>query len=260
MEPLFFDTHIHLTDSLYSGYMNDLLNTFGAMRINVCSVSVDMSTSLKTFELFRKPADDVVTKFIGIHPEFAGTENKDKFTTLFNSKIEQISGIGEVGLDPSYALSNGVSYEKQKEVFCSMLSLSETTRKPVSIHSRGSTDDILDLLSTYNTGNVALHWFSGSKKQLQRCMDMGLYVGFGPLLVYSYEKRVLLKHTNMDQFIVETDGPVKYSKCFKGLVTLPSSSLMSVIKTASNVIGKTFYETRDILRDNSERFLNPRPS
>jgi TatD DNase family protein len=240
--------------------MNYLLSTFRAMRINVCSVSVDMSTCLKTFELFGKPADDIVAKFVGIHPEFASTENKDEFITLFNSKTEQISGIGEVGLDRSYAESNGISYDKQKEVFCSMLSLSETTRKPVSIHSRGSTDDILDLLSTYNTGNIALHWFSGSRKQLQRCMDMGLYVGYGPLLVYSNEKRVLLKHTNMDRFLVETDGPVKYSKCFKGLVSLPSSSLMSVINTASSVIGKTFYETRDILRQNSERFLDSRPS
>lgn len=230
------------------------------MRINVCSVSVDIRTSLKTFELFGKAVDDIVTKFVGIHPEFASTENIDEFMTVFNSKIEQIDGIGEIGLDRAYLGNNQISYEKQKEVFCSMLSLSETTRKPISIHSRGSTDDILDLLSTYNTGNVALHWFGGSKKQLQKCMDMGLYVGYGPLLVYSSEKRVLLKHTNTNQFLVETDGPVKYSSCFKGLISLPSSFLTSVIKTASNVIGKTFYETRDTLRQNSERFLGPRPS
>jgi TatD DNase family protein len=226
------------------------------MRINVCSVSVDIRTCLKTFELFGKATDNIVTKFVGIHPEFASTENIDEFMTVFNSKIEQIGGIGEIGLDRTYVGSDRVSYEKQKEVFCSMLSLSETTKKPVSVHSRGSTDDILDLLSTYNTGNVALHWFSGSKKQLQKCMDLGLYVGYGPLLVYSSEKRVLLKHTDVNQFLVETDGPVKYSSCFKGLVSLPSSSLTSVIKTASNVIGKTFYETRDILRQNSERFLS----
>jgi TatD DNase family protein len=260
LQPLIFDTHIHLTDSSYSGYMYDLLNTFRAMRINVCSVSVDVRTSLKTFDLFGNAIDNIVTKFVGIHPEFASTENIDEFMTVFNSKIEQIDGIGEIGLDRAYVANNQISYEKQKEVFCSMLSLSESTRKPVSIHSRGSTDEILDLLSTYNTGNVALHWFSGSKKQLKKCMDMGLYVGYGPLLVYSSEKRVLLKHTNENQFLVETDGPVKYSSCFKGLISLPSSFLTSVIKTASNVLEKRFYETRDILRQNSERFLGPRPS
>ena len=260
MQPSLFDTHIHLTDSSYSAYICDLLNTFSAMRINVCSVSVNIRTSLKTLELFSKGVDDIVKRFVGIHPEFASTENIDEFKKLFNSKIGQIDGIGEIGLDRTYVGSNQISYEKQKEVFCYMLSLSETTRKPVSIHSRGSTDDILDLLSTYNTGNVALHWFSGSKKQLRKCMDMGLYVGYGPLLVYSSEKRVLLKHANTSQILVETDGPVKYSSCFKGLISLPSSFLTSVIKTASNVLGKSFNETRDILRQNSERFLGPRPS
>jgi TatD DNase family protein len=229
------------------------------MRINVCSVSVNIRTSVKTLELFSKGVDDIVKRFVGIHPEFASTENIDEFKKLFNSKIGQIDGIGEIGLDRTYVGSNHISYEKQKEVFCYMLSLSETTRKPVSIHSRGSTDDILDLLSTYNTGNVALHWFSGSKKQLCKCMDMGLYVGYGPLLVYSSEKRVLLKHTNTSQILVETDGPVKYSSCFKGLISLPSSFLTSVIKTASNVLGKRFNETRDILRQNSESFLGTRP-
>jgi TatD DNase family protein len=229
------------------------------MRINVCSVSVNIRTSLKTLELFSKGVDDIVKRFVGIHPEFASTENIDEFMKLFNSKIGQIDGIGEIGLDRAYVGSNQISYEKQKEVFCYMLSLSETTRKPVSIHSRGSTDDILDLLSTYNTGNVALHWFSGSKKQLRKCMDMGLYVGYGPLLVYSSEKRVLLKHANTSQILVETDGPVKYSSCFKGLISLPSSFLTSVIKTASNVLGKRFNETMDILRQNSESFLGTRP-
>jgi Tat protein secretion system quality control protein TatD with DNase activity len=62
----------------------------------------------------------------------------------------------------------------------------------------------------------------------------------------------------MGRFLVETDGPVKYSKCFKGLIPLPTSFLVSVIKTASNVLEKTFYETSEILLENSQRFLQPR--
>ena len=227
------------------------------MGIKCCSVSVDIKTSLKTFELFDKSTRDLVTRFVGIHPEFASTENIDDFIRIFNCNIGQIDGIGEIGLDPMYMVDNSAAYQKQKDIFCNMLRLSEITRKPLSIHSRGSLDDILNILSTYKTGNVLLHWFSGSKKQLRKCMDMGLYVGYGPLLVYSADKRVLLKNTNMDQFLVETDGPVKYSKCFKGLTSLPTSFLVSVIKTASNVLGKTFYETNETLIENSQRFLQP---
>jgi len=255
---LLFDAHIHLTDNAYSSYLQHLLNTLKAMRIKCCSVSVDIKTSLKTFELFDKSTCDVVTRFVGIHPEFASTENIDDFIRVFNCNIEQIDGIGEIGLDPTYTVDNTSAYQKQKEVFCNMLRLSERTGKPLSIHSRRSLDDILDILSTYKTGNVLLHWFSGSKRQLRKCMDMGLYVGYGPLLVYSAEKKVLLKNTDMDQFLVETDGPVMYAKCFKGLTSLPTSFLVSVIKTASNVLGKTFYETNEMLLENSQRFLQRR--
>ena len=258
MQPLLFDAHIHLTDPTYSGYIQHILNSLRAMNINACSVAVDSKSSIRTFELFDSSTRDIVTRFIGIHPEFACTENVTEFIKIFNDNSELIDGIGEIGLDPVYVGGNTMSYKKQKEIFCTMLRLSEATRKPVSIHSRGSLDEILDVLSTYNTGNVLLHWFSGSKKQLRKCMDMGLYVGYGPLLVYSAEKQVLLKHTDIRHFLVETDGPVKYTSCFNGLTSLSCSFLISVINAASVVLGKTFYETRGILRNNSGDFLSNR--
>jgi TatD DNase family protein len=260
LQSLLFDAHIHLTDRVYSAYIQHLLTSLRAMKINACSVAVDGKSSLRTFELFGSSTRDIVTRFIGVHPQFAVTENITEFIEIFNNNSELIDGIGEIGLDPVYAGDNKISYDKQKEVFYTMLRLSESTRKPVSIHSRGSLDEILDVLSTYRTGNVLLHWFSGSKKQLRKCMDMGLYVGYGPVLVYSAEKEVLLKHTDIEHFLVETDGPVKYSKCFKGLTSVSSSFLISVINAASGVLGKTFYETRDILTKNSEAFLSNRAS
>jgi TatD DNase family protein len=252
LQQFLFDAHIHLTDDEYSGYIQQILNNLRALKINACSVTVDYKTSLRSLELFNNSTRDVVTQFIGIHPQFAEIEDITKFIDLFEHNIGSIDGIGEIGLDNTF---NG-SYQKQKEVFNSMLNLAEKTKKPVSIHSRRTLDDILETLKTYNTGNVLLHWFSGSKKQLSKSMDMGLYVSYGPVLVYSDEKKVLLKNTNMDRFLVETDGPVKYSRCFKGLVSLSSSFLVSIINCAADVLGKTYYETTDVIKRNSEAFLN----
>jgi TatD DNase family protein len=226
------------------------------LKIKACSVTVDLETSLRSLELFDNSTRDVVTQFIGIHPQFAETEDVTKFIELFSSNNELIDGIGEIGLDSTYTKYNGTSsYQKQKEVFASMLRLAETTKKPVSIHSRRSLDEILETLKTYNTGNVLLHWFNGSKKQLNKVMDMGLYVSYGPVLVYSDEKKVLLKNTNSDRFLVETDGPVKYSKCFRGLTSLSSSFLVSVVSCAADVLGMTYQEIRDLIKDNAESFL-----
>jgi TatD DNase family protein len=64
-----------------------------------------------------------------------------------------------------------------------------------------------------------------------------------------------LKNTDRDKFLVETDGPVKYSRCFKGLTSLSSSFLVSIVSCAANVLGMTYDETKDILKRNSESFL-----
>jgi TatD DNase family protein len=198
----------------------------------------------------------VITKFIGIHPEFAITEDLAKFIEIFNENISSIEGIGEIGMDPTYVDNNNIStYQKQKEVFGMMLDLAEATKKPVSIHSRRSLDDILETLYSYNIEGVLLHWFAGSKKQLERSMDMGLYVSNGPALVYSKEKKILLKNTDRDKILVETDGPVKYSRCFDNYPAMSSSFLITIVDCVAKIIGMSYKEILDVLRINSESYL-----
>jgi TatD DNase family protein len=84
---------------------------------------------------------------------------------------------------------------------------------------------------------------------------MGLYVSYGPPLVYSDLKRNLLMNTDKDKFLIETDGPVKYPRCFKGLTSLPSSFLISVVKACGEVLNMSYQETIDTLKSNSESYL-----
>jgi TatD DNase family protein len=249
------DAHIHLTDNEYSGYMEHIFNNLKALRIKACSVTVNTETLKKSLELFSDSTSDMVIPFAGIHPEFAQTEDVTRFIEIFNNNLDSIDGIGEIGLDPVYAGINESSYDKQKEVFQSMLALAERTKKPVSIHSRGSLDHILEMLKTYDIRNGLLHWFSGSKKQLARSTDMGLFVSYGPVLIYSEEKKVLLKNTPKNRFLVETDGPVRYRRCFNNLPSMSSSFLVSVVNCAANVLGMTYHETVDLLERNAESYL-----
>ena len=250
-----FDAHVHLTDCEFSDYIFHILNNLKALKINACSVTVNTETTLRSFELFNDLNPKVVTQFVGIHPEFADNEDLTKFIKIFNMNIHSIDGIGEIGLDPTYIKYNGGSYEKQKEVFNCMLSLAEKTKKPISIHSRRSLDEIFEILKTYNISNVLLHWFAGNTKQLQKAMDMGYYVSYGPVLVYSNEKKNLLKKTDIERFLIETDGPVRYSRCFKDLPSLSSSFLVTVASCVANVLAISYEETAERICYNSESFL-----
>jgi TatD DNase family protein len=252
---MLFDAHIHLTDDEFTSYREFIVNNLRALKIRACSVTVNIETSLRNLQYFNHSTNDVITKFIGIHPEFANTEDVSKFIEIFNEYSDSIEGVGEIGMDPTYTNNNASTYQKQKEVFHLMLNLAEATKKPVSIHSRRSLNDILETLYSYSIEGVLLHWFAGSKKQLKKSMDMGLYVSYGPALVYSNEKKILLKNTDRDRILVETDGPVRYSRCFNNYPAMSSSFLITVIDCVAKVLAISYEETLNILRINSESYL-----
>jgi TatD DNase family protein len=247
---LLLDAHVHLTDSEYSDYLPHIITSLRSMGIVACSVTVDTETTLRSFNLFSS-CRDVVKQFVGIHPEAAAKDDFEKFKDIFQSHAHLIDGIGEIGLDGTY----DVPYDRQKQVFSASIALAESTGKPVSIHSRKALDDILEILPSYKLKGTLLHWFAGSKKQLAKSMDMGLYVSYGPALVYSDDKKVLLKNTQRERFLVETDGPVRYSRCFESLPAVSSSFLVSVVASSARVLDISYEETIQLLERNSKTYL-----
>ena len=225
------------------------------MNIVACSVTVDIDTTLRSFSLFHQHRD-TVKQFVGIHPEAAAKEDLERFKEIFRNNLQYIDGVGEIGLDGTYAEKGIASLSRQREVFKAMLELAESTGRPVSIHSRKALDEILEVLPSYKLGGVLLHWFAGSKKQLARSADMGLYVSFGPVLVYSEEKKVLLQNTPRDRFLVETDGPVRYGKCFENLPAMSSSFLVSVVSSAASTLDLSYDETCELVKANACAYLS----
>ena len=172
---------------------------------------------------------------------------------LIDENNETISGIGEIGLDTTYTNSDE-EFQKQEEVFKTQLSYAEKFGKPVSIHSRKTLDQILEILPSYKVPSVLLHWFDGSKKQLQKAMDLDCYVSFGPVMVYSKDKQVLLSKANKDKILVETDGPVRFSRCFENK-TAQIDFIPSIVFCASKVLHVNYDELCDVIEQNSKRFL-----
>lgn len=245
-----FDSHIHLSDPEYSSYMEFILNEMKMLQIKACCVSMGSENSLQTLLLAKK--SDHVLPFIGIHPECAD-DNLESVTTLIEENHEIISGIGEIGLDPTYTKTNEDS-TRQVHVFETLLNYAEKYDKPVSIHSRKSLDDIFQIMTSYSTKHALLHWFDGSKQQLQKAMDMGFFVSFGPVMVYANDKQTLLSKTDESKILVETDGPVRFSRCFE-MKSGQTSFIPSVIFCASKILEKSFDETALLLEKNSESYL-----
>ena len=245
-----FDSHIHLSDSAYQEDLNYIFKGMENMKIKACCVSMDFTNSKKTLEISKQ--SKLVLPFIGIHPECANGD-LDEMINLIHDNIQIISGIGEIGLDPTYVHSEE-DKKNQLHVFESLLSIAEKYQKPISIHSRKSLDDIFEIMTSYKTKHALLHWFDGSKKQLQKAMDMDFFVSYGPVLIYANDKQTLLTKTDEEKILVETDGPVRFSKCFE-MKSAQIGFIPSVIFCSSKILDKQYDEMTSILERNSKNFL-----
>ena len=248
----FYDSHIHLTDKEYNYYLEDLLKSMKLMNIYAFNMSVDLETSIKAMKI--SSSNEHIYNFVGIHPEFAQNQKIENFLNLITSKIETIDGIGEIGLDFKY-VKNNEEYVNQIKVFRKMLELAEKYNKPVSIHSRKSLTEVLEIIKSYSIRRAVLHWFDGNKKQLKIATDMNLYVSYGPILLYSRDKRGLLKNSDRNKILAETDGPVRYSNCFDYLPSSSTSCITSVINCMSQTLDIEFKEMTELLSNNSRMFI-----
>ena len=244
------DAHIHLSDDEYSQDMQYIITSMEKMKIRACCVSMDLPTSEKTITLGKKTK--LVLPFVGIHPEKAN-DDLEPVVELIEKNSSQITGIGEIGLDKTY-VSNQDGFKRQETVFHEMLSIAEKLHKPVSVHSRATLDEILSILPSYSVSGVLLHWFAGSKKQLKVAMDLGCYASYGPAMIYAKDKQVLLSETTKDKILVETDGPVRFSRCF-AMKTAQITFLPSVVCCAANVLNKTYDDLSEEIEQNSKRYL-----
>ena len=245
-----FDSHIHLSDPEYQDDIDSIVTSMKTVGIKACAVSMDNDSSKTTLDLAKK--SDLILPFVGIHPEKA-SEDLDSLVTLAQKNSKIISGIGEIGLDKTYA-SNDEQFARQKHVFETLLGVAERMNKPVSVHSRKTLDEVFEIVPSYKISGFLLHWFDGSKKQLQRAMDLGCFVSYGPAAVYAKDKQVHISNSDKNKILIETDGPVRFSHCFE-MKSAQITFIPSVIFCIAKILGMTYEECALILEDNSQRYV-----
>lgn len=201
---MIIDTHAHLN---FNTYKEDSLKVLqrsldnGVWMINVGS---QYSTSKRAAGMAQNYKQGVYAA-VGLHPIHLETESFDyeKYKEL--AKSEKVVAIGEVGLDykPEYALSK----EKQKGVLFQQLKLAEELDLPVILHCRMAHDDLIKILSenSFRSSGV-IHCFTGTWKQAEKYLSMGLYLGFNGI-IFKLNLDEIIKKTPLDRILLETDCP-----------------------------------------------------
>jgi TatD DNase family protein len=249
------DAHVHLSDSEYAGHIDELIaDAKSAGVAALVTNSMDLKTCQNDVALAKK-YPNLVYAALGIHPWNVNVlkENELEETIDFIQKHKNvIKAIGEIGLDYKYE----TVWEKQIFVFEKMLHLAEMLELPVIIHSRGTTDKIVEMLPSYRLKHVLLHWFSHPMAALFKAMDNGYFITEGPPATYSSGIREVVQNVPLTNFLTETDGPVIYRKHpFNGQLTKPSF-ILNVVEAVAEIKKMQVEEVAEQIVKNFEIFFN----
>ncbi len=244
----FIDAHIHLYSEEYQENLNEIIDEARENKVIILCVAEDYDTSLKTLEIASKY--DIVYSAIGIHPwtTLHSIEQLPKVTSLIHENIDEIIGIGEVGLDKKYEAGEK-GWERQVKAFKKMVELALEYDKPLNIHSRKAARDVLEILRIYNVKKAHFHWFTDDENILREIVSEGYYVAFTPSITYSKRIQKLAEIVPPESLLTETDGPVSFFGRLKGSLTKPVHVKMVLDKLAE-VHGMEKEKLAEIIWDN----------
>jgi TatD DNase family protein len=145
---------------------------------------------------------------------------------------------------------------QQKELFTLQLNLATEFNLPVIIHSRNSTDDVINLLNDFISSNKKLtgvfHCFSGDIKHLNMILNMGFYIGFDGNITYPENEnlRKIASKTPIDKLLLETDSPYLTPVPKRNLRNEPLY-LQYVADCVASIQNRSIEEITKITTDNS---------
>jgi len=218
----------------------------GFKGLHILNVSADIEAIQQALQIHRENEakfPELIKTGFGIHPELFFKENDFKrqiidfdgarkvlteYEKLLTQNIGLVDFIGETGLDyhqfyryPELNISDD-DIEKSKEIqklsFRRQLELAMKHNLPLSIHSRdkeGSSEavqDCLELICEVGKGKIrgCMHSYTGELENVGKILDIGLFIGFNPIVTYKNAQNVrdILCKTPIERVLTETDAPL----------------------------------------------------
>ncbi len=251
------DTHAHLTWHTFEGRVDEVISR--AREAGIIGI-VDVGTDIKSSLGARDHADLYENLWFaaGIHPSDSGTaEPADLKTVEELTAHPKCVAVGEIGLDYYRDYS---PHEVQDEWFRNQLRLAKRIGKPVIIHDRKASEDILKVLSEEDYDGIngpggVFHCFAGDTKMAEEVVRRGFYVSFTGNITYKKSDRPeVAKGIPLDRIMLETDCPFmapvpkrgkENEPCFipyvaAGIASAKSLTLEEIAKTSTENAIKLF--------------------
>jgi TatD DNase family protein len=160
-------------------------------------------------------ANDDVWCAVGFHPHEAKDCDDAAFAEIERlASGEKVVAIGECGLDYHYMHS---PRETQIAVLERHIDLAKRVDKPVIIHNRESTDDMVSILARCGARGI-LHSYTESLDVAKQLIDAGYFISFSGIVTFRTAEslREVARALPHDRLLIETDTPYLAPVPFRG--------------------------------------------
>lgn len=251
----FTDTHAHLYDEAFISEEDQAVER--AVRAGVTRMilpDIDSQTREAMFSLADRH-EGRIFPCLGLHPTSIGADWEKELAALEGWLSRKIYAIGEIGMDCYWSKE---FIKEQQEALRIQLELADRLDLPVIIHSRESTELIINVLKECRHLNLrgVFHAYSGSietYRQIERLGDW--YIGIGGVLTY---KKASIAETVRDiplyRILLETDCPYLTPVPFRGKRN-ESSYIPHIAARLSEILGKDIEEIAETTTANAEKLF-----
>ena len=252
---VFTDTHTHLYDEAFAGEEDLAVERAVAAGVTrMILPDIDSQTRKEMFSLADRH-EGVLFPCLGLHPTSVDARWQEEMTLMEQHLDKRIWAIGEIGMDCYWSRE---FVKEQEEVFRIQLEMAARLSLPVIIHSRESTELILNVLKDCRHSGLrgVFHAFSGSIetfRELQRLGDW--YVGIGGVLTYKKASIAeTVREIPMEKILLETDSPYLTPVPFRGKRN-ESAYVPHIAARLAELTGRTVEETAEITTDNAQKLF-----
>lgn len=248
----FIDTHTHLYDEAFAS-QEDLAvqRAVGAGVTRMILPDIDSTTRKQMFDLAsRHPG--VLYPCLGLHPTSVNADWQSEIEKMSDFWSESIVAIGEIGIDCYWSKE---FIEQQKDAFRLQLKMAHERNLPVIIHSRESTEIILDILKECRDLDIrgVFHAYSGSRETFREIRKLGdWYIGIGGVITFKKASIAEnIKDIPLEHILLETDSPYLTPVPFRGKRN-ESAHIPLIARKLAEIKGVSIDEIAAVTTQNAE--------
>lgn len=204
---LLTDTHSHLYLDAFKDDLESVLTR--AVDSDVRKILLPAIDWSSLDQMDRLQHDEIeFHKMMGIHPcEVDSPRIGEEEHLMEVCNMTQFVGVGETGLDYYWSTE---FVENQKESLRMHCRVAKQVKKPIVLHNRDATQDLLQIIEDEQNGDLTGVWhcFNGTEEEGKHAIDLGLYLGVGGVATFKNAGvGEVVAAMPLDKLILETDAP-----------------------------------------------------